>query len=368
MKKRISMAICLVLIIGILAGCNAKTNSEDKSEHKLKIVTTIFPVYDWVREMVGENMDKVDLTMLVDNGVDLHSYKPTAEDVKKITDCDMLVYVGGESDEWIEDILEDNAKKDIKVVNLMKVMGDNAKTEEVVEGMEVSKHNHGHEGAEHHEDGDDHDHDGDAHHEDADDHDHDGHDEDMDEEHDHDHDEPELDEHVWLSLRNAKLLSNAIATELAALDSDNKQVYSENAVKFGRKLDALDKEYKEVVQNSKTKALVFGDRFPFRYLVDDYGIKYSAAFVGCSAETEASLNTIIFLSKKVDEQKLSSVMTIEGNNHGIAKTIVDNTKDKNAKILVLDSMQSTTGEDVKAGAKYIDIMQKNLEILKEALK
>ena len=179
--------------------------------------------------------------------------------------------------------------------------------------------------------------------------------------------EPEYDEHVWLSLKNAKVLCKAIADNLSEIDPENKDVYIQNEKDYAAKLDALDQEYQTTVDASTQKTLLFGDRFPFRYLVDDYGLDYYAAFVGCSAETEASFETIKFLSEKVDELGLKNVMTIEKSDQKIAKTIIENTKDKNQSILTLDSMQSTTSDDVKNGTTYLSVMEKNLEILKEAL-
>ncbi|MBO4787527.1 MAG: zinc ABC transporter substrate-binding protein, partial [Lachnospiraceae bacterium] len=191
-----------------------------------------------------------------------------------------------------------------------------------------------------------------------------------DHDHDHDHEdgEKEYDEHVWLSLRNASALVKHIAESLKKIDSSHADVYTANASAYTDKLKALDAEYQKAVDGSTVRTLLFGDRFPFRYLADDYGLTYYAAFVGCSAESEASFETITFLSKKVDELGLPAVLTIEGANHKIAETVVRNTQNGGQKILSLDSMQSVTAKDVKDGASYLAIMEKNLEVLKEALK
>ena len=275
--------------------------------------------------------------MLLDNGVDLHSYQPTADDIVKISDCDLFLYVGGESEGWVEDALKNSANKDRKVINLLDVLGDKVKSEEVVEGMQEEAHEH--EESEAHEDG---------------------------EAHEHEHEE-ESDEHVWLSLKNAEVLVGAISNALQELDADNKEIYAANADAYMKKLSALDAEYQTAVDNASRKTVLFGDRFPFRYLADDYGLNYYAAFVGCSAETEASFETISFLAKKVDELKLPCVLTIEGKNHKIAETIVKNTAKKSQKILTMDSMQSTTSKDVASGTTYLSVMEKNLAVLKEAL-
>ena len=316
MKKITALLLALLMLAGVLAGCGKQkdTNKTDK----LSIVTTIFPEYDWVREILGDKADSAEITMLLDKGVDLHSYQPTADDLIKLSDCDLFVYVGGESDEWVEDALKSAANRDRKVINLLDALGDSVKEEETVEGMQEEE-------------------------------------------------EEEYDEHVWLSLKNAKTLVGAISAALQELDPGNKDTYAANADAYGQKLSALDAEYQKAVSAGTYKTLLFGDRFPFRYLVDDYGLSYYAAFVGCSAESEASFETVSFLARKVDELKLPCVLTIEGKNHKIAETIVQNTAGKNQKILTMDSMQSTTSQDVARGTTYLSLMAKNLDVLKEAL-
>ena len=328
MKKITALLLALFMLVGALAGCG-KQNDTNQTD-KLSIVTTIFPEYDWVREILGEKADNAEITMLLDNGVDLHSYQPTADDIVKISDCDLFIYVGGESDEWVEDALRNAANGNMKVINLLEVLGDSVKTEEIVEGMQEEEHEH----------------------EDA-------------EEHEH---EEEADEHVWLSLKNAKMLVRVISKALQELDPDNKDIYAANADAYVKKLSALDAEYQTAVDAASNKTILFGDRFPFRYLGDDYGLRYYAAFVGCSAETEAGFETISFLAKRVDELKLPCVLTIEGAQHKIAETIVRNTTAKNQRVLTMDSMQSTTSKDVKNGTTYLSVMEKNLSVLKEALR
>ena len=331
-KRVFTVFFCLLLAAGILGGCGkaassaASVPSASQSDDKpLKIVTTIFPEYDWVREILGDKADHAEVTMLLDNGVDLHSYQPTADDIIKISDCDMFIYVGGESDGWVEDALKEATNKDMQVINLLDVLGEQVKEEEVVEGME------------------------------------------SEEEEAEDEDEPEYDEHVWLSLKNAETLCNAITDALETIDPANKDAYAANAAAYLEKLAALDGEYQTVVDNAARKTVLFGDRFPFRYLVDDYGLNYYAAFVGCSAETEASFETISFLSGKVDELGLPCVLTIEGAQHKVAETIVQNSAAKNQSILTLDSMQSTTSTDVANGTTYLSTMESNLDVLKQAL-
>ncbi len=296
-----------------------------------KIVTTIFPEYDWVMNVLGENPANATVTMLLDDGVDLHSYQPTVDDILKISTCDMFVYVGGESDGWVDDALNEATNKDMIVINLLEVLGDSVKEEEVVEGMEAEEE------------------------------------EEEEEEADGEEEEIEYDEHVWLSLKNAAVVVDCLEKNLEKIDESNASVYAANASAYINKLESLDKDYEAAVAAAPQKTVLFGDRFPFRYMTDDYGLSYYAAFVGCSAETEASFETIAFLAGKVDELGLNTVLTIEGKDHRIAETIVQNTASKDQKILTLDSMQSTTGENVKAGATYLSAMESNLSVLKEAL-
>ena len=327
-KKIIAGAAILLALTTSMFAAKAK-----KSD-KLKVVTTIFPEYDWTREIIGDNAKNVELTLLLGNGVDLHSYQPSIQDIAKISTADIFIYVGGESDGWVKDALRNATNKNMKVINLMETLGDKVKAEEIKEGMQAEEE----EEHEHHHDGD------------------------------HDEDEVEYDEHIWLSLRNAKILCAEIAAALSAKAPENATAYKANLAAYTARLNALDVKYAAAVKAGSKNTILFGDRFPFRYLVDDYGLDYFAAFVGCSAETEASFETVIFLSKKVDELGLNSVLKIESGDGKIARTIIQNTKKKNARVLTLDSIQSTTLKQAKAGTTYLSIMEDNLKVLEEALK
>lgn len=358
MKKYIGIGLSILVAIMMVLGCAKKESTgsseaesgssvtesssvaESKSEEtkKLSIVTTIFPAYDWVKQIVGDNKN-VEISFLIDKGVDLHSYQASAADIAKITDSDLFVYVGGESDDWAEDIIKENPN--LKYINMVDSIGEAALAEELVEGMQ-DEEEHDHEGEEHaHEEGEH------AH-----------------EEGEHEDGEEEIDEHVWLSIKNAETIVSAIEAKLAEIDPDNKAEYEKNANDYLAKLDELDKEYKDTLSSIQNKTIIVGDRFPFRYLVNEYGINYYAAFKGCDAGSEASFETVKFLANKMDELNMSDIFIIDGSKGDLAKTIVDNTKDKNAKVLVLDSMQSTKSSD---NASYLDIMKKNLEVLKEVL-
>ena len=356
MKKLISILAAAAMMAGCLCGCNSaqKANTSDK----MKIVTTIFPEYDWVNNILGDKASNAEVTMLLDNGVDLHSFQPTAADILKISECDLFIYVGGESDEWVEDVLKEATNKDMIAINLLEVLGDKVVEEEIVEGMQEEEQDEDHDHDHEHED---HDHE----QEDEDEHEHEH--EDIAKTHEHHHDEAEYDEHVWLSLRNSAILVNSISEAIQKIDPANAETYKANAASYIEKLNALDADYQSAVSAASKNTILFGDRFPFRYLADDYNLEYYAAFVGCSAESEASFETIIFLAGKVDELSLPAVLTIEGKDHSIAQTIVENTAANGQKILTMDSMQSTTSEDIKNGASYLSIMESNLSVLKEAL-
>lgn len=339
MKNRIfGLAMASVLTVSAFCGCGASRTAAD-SDRKggsvpqnvanaaaYSIVCTTFPQYDWIRNIIGDDSDKFQLTMLLDQGTDLHSYQPTAEDIAKIADADMFVYVGGESDGWVESALKEATNKDMKVVNMLDALGTAVKVEEVVPGMQAEEEEETEEGEGH-----------------------------------------ENDEHVWLSLRNAVTLTDVLSENIQEIDPANKEDYVENAGKYVDKLNDLDGRYALTISKGKRQAILFGDRFPFRYMADDYGLTYYAAFVGCSAESEASFETITFLAQKVDDLKLPVILTIEGADHNIAESIKNATESKNQEILTMNSMQSVTAEAVADGETYLNMMEDNLNVLSQAL-
>ena len=374
LKKTAAVVMAALMTTVTMAGCGSSAGTENASAEtnssKLSVVTTIFPEYDWVKEIAGMNEDSVDksaadnidLTMLLDNGVDLHSFQPTAADIARISTCDIFIYVGGESDAWVDDTLKEVKNKDMKVINLLESLGDSIKEEEVVEGMEEEDEEHEDEASD-----EDADHDEVATEEDAD-HDEVATEEDADHEgHHHEEGEIEYDEHVWLSLKNTQVLTKVIADALMEKDANHADAYRKNLEAYDQKLTELDKEYAKAVEEAKVDTILFGDRFPFRYLTDDYGLNYYAAFVGCSAETEASFETIIFLSGKVDELKLPAICVIENSDGKIAETVKENTKTGDQEIVTLNSLQATTSKDIEEGATYYSIMKENLDSLKKAL-
>lgn len=320
------VAVCVCCLL-LLAGCGSNS-SRTSADKKISIVCTTFPQYDWVREIIGDKADRFELTLLLDTGADLHNYQASAEDIIKIGSADIFIYVGGESDKWAEDALKEAENADMQVINLLEVLGDDVKEEEVIEGMQEGEDQH---------------------------------------EEDSNEGESEYDEHVWLSVKNAKVFVNVISDAICQLDSENAENYASNTNIYVEKLDELDKQYEQAVASAKFDTLLFGDRFPFRYLADDYGLDYYAAFVGCSAETEASFETITFLSGKIDELGMKSILVIENSDKKIAETIKQNTSAKNQNILVLHSLQSVTKADAENDFTYLKAMQDNLEVLKQAL-
>lgn len=298
--KKVLIVLCLLL----LTGCN-----EVKS-NKIKIVSTVFVGYDFSKE-ITKDLD-VDVSMLLQPGAELHTYEPSPKDIAKIMDSDVFIYVGGESDEWVDDILSDLDKDKTKVIKMMDYV--DLKKEELKDGMEGEE-------------------------------------------------EDEYDEHVWTSPVNAKKIVEGIYEKLTKVNL-NKLKLEENKKNYIKKLNSLDKEFRSIVENSKRKTLIFADRFPLRYFVDEYNLDYYAAFKGCSSETEASSSTISFLIDKVKEEKIPVIFKIEMGNDKLAQTIKEET---NAKVLTFNSLHNITKSDYLKRKSYISIMKKNAKNLKEAL-
>lgn len=371
--KNINKLIACLLAVVLLVACNSnkapevadepapeaipaeEADSVEKDGDAVSVVTNTFPAYDWVKN-ITEGTD-VEVTNLTDNGVSLHNYEPSAQDIEKIAKSNLFLYVGGESDEWAPDAAKQAPKA--KVLNMLEILGDAVKEEEVKEGMEHDHdHEHGDEDHDHDHDHGDEDHD----HEDGDE-DHD-HDHDHDHEHEHEHEEVEYDEHVWLSVKNAKTISKAIADALCEIDLKNADTFKKNYEAYAAKLDALQNDFDEMRKAAKQDTILVADRFPFRYLVSDLDLDYFAAFVGCSAESEASFETISFLAQKVDELNIKHIIKLAGSDGKIADTVKNASKAKDQDIIEMTSMENASSND---GKTYIDYMQMNLDALKKAL-
>ncbi|MCM1132674.1 MAG: metal ABC transporter substrate-binding protein [Ruminococcus flavefaciens] len=318
LKKFISAVSAVIISTAVFTGC---TSAPVEDDGKINVICTVFSVYDWTKNIVGDS-GNINLTYLLGNGSDLHNFQPTADDIIKISSCDVFIYVGGESDEWIEDILDNAVNQDMKVVNLLDVLADSAVEEEIKEGMA-----HG----------------------------------------DEDSDETEYDEHIWLSLSNAKKCVSEITSVIISADSDGSAEYTANSDSYIAELSALDSDFHSLFDNNP-QTLIFGDRFPFRYFVEDYNLDYFAAFTGCSADTQASFETITFLAKKADELNADTVFTIENSDCTIADAVIENTSSESQNIAVLDSIQSVTDKQINDGTTYLSIMKKNYDILQEVFK
>lgn len=320
LRKFTIAAMCLCTACLPLFGCGTKGSGAD--DNKLKIVCTIFPEYDWVNNLLGDHAEDANVTYLMKGGTDLHNFQPSADDIISISDCDLFIYVGGESDSWAEDALETAINEDMQVIKLLDAIGDSAVAEELVPGMAAAEE---------------------------------------------DEDEDAFDEHVWLSLKNAEVICSCITDKLCAADKDNAEDYRNNLASYTEKLNALDMQFEEMLGSAASHTLIFGDRFPFRYFTNDYSLEYYAAFPGCASQSDIPFETVIALADRIDETHSDTIFILEGTDPSMAETIISNTEAKNASIAVLDSLQSVSDSDIESGKTYLSAMQNNYDILKEAL-
>ncbi len=348
-----SLGALILVAVMVLSGCSQE--SDNSSEYS--IVVSTFHEYDWVMEVLGEERDSFEVTLITDSGDDLHSYAPTAADIATIGSADLFIYNGGHSHSWVADVIAEPTNENFRSLNVVESLGDAVKPEVAVDGMQIDS-------AE-----DDHDHSEEAHDHEEDDHDH------SEETHDHEEDDhghseeanAHDDEHVWMSLHNAMTACEVLAEEIGALDAENADIYVENANAYIQTLSALDQDYKDVIAEAEKDTLIFADRFPFLYLMDDYDIEYFAAFQGCSTETEASFETVTFLAEKVNALDVDELLIMEGGLVELAETVNSSSDKQNCEILTLNSMQAVSQEDIDAGATYYKYMEENLEVIKKAL-
>ena len=353
--RGVSILCTIVFLVSGLCGCTAGGNGEEnlpKDQKKLRIVTTIFPQYDFVRQIAGDN---VSLTMLLKPGEETHSYEPTPQDIIAIQNADLFIYVGGENDEWVEDILESPEMEDVKRLRLVDCVG-NILAEEHVEGMKEERgHSHEDEEEESHDEEEEENHDEEEHFLHSA--------EETEEEHnEHVH---TMDEHVWTSPGNAIDIVEHITEELCSLDPEHGQAYKDNAEAYEAQLKELDTEFRDVVENAKNHTLLFGDRFPFRYFAAEYGLDYYAAFSGCASDTEPSAATMAFLINKVKEEQIPVVLKMELSNDNIANAIAEAC---DVPVKVFYSSHNISAKQFEAGVTYLDLMKENVETLKEALR
>lgn len=319
MKRLLSLLLAGVLLLGALCGCSVPA----KQEEGLSVVATIFPQYDFARQVMGSSDD---LTMLLRPGQEVHSYEPTPQDIIAIQNCDLFIYVGGESDAWIEDVLEGMDTSHMVILSLMDLVDPlEEDTDSVLENPEEHSH----------EDG----------------------------EATHLHEE-EYDEHVWTSPKNAMLITQAICDALCNIDPSNAQIYRQNTAAYLEQLEELDQDFREVIGSASRDTLIFGDRFPLLYFVREYGLNYYAAFPGCASETEPSAATVARLIDLVREEQVPVVYQIELSNGNIARSIADSS---GAKVETFYTCHNITRDDFNAGETYLSLMERNVNSLKEAL-
>lgn len=326
--KRLISYVLILLLAASLCGCSG--GAYETGGDGLSIVTTVFPAFDFAREIAGEQGN---VCLLVPPGSESHSFEPTAQDIQRIGSCDLLICNGGESEAWLEEILE-GAEGDINVLSMLDCV--TALEEETKEGMQVAGHDHDHE---HHEDeGDEHEH--------------------------HEHEEIEYDEHVWTSPVNAQLICRAICEKLCEADSANAAVYRKRLEEYTAELAALDREFRAVTENAPHKTVIFADRFPVRYFTEEYGLDYYAAFPGCADDAEPSARTVAFLIDKVREEQCPAVFYIEFSNQKMADVICEDTR---CGKLLFHSCHNVSRDELVSGVSYLTLMRSNVDSLREAL-
>ena len=310
MKKTILILLAMLLCINFCA-CGEATDREGEG---LSVVTTLFPAYDFARVIGG---DRVQVTLLVPPGTETHSFEPTAKDMVRVHTADLFFFNGGESEAWVEEILE--STEDLRALSMLGCV--EALEEEVKQGMQEPDEAEEEEG-------------------------------------------PEYDEHVWTSPKNAILICEALCEELCALDAEGESTYRANLAAYTEELKALDESFREIVDKGRFRTVIFADRFPVRYFVEEYGLDYFAAFPGCAEDTEPSARTVAFLIDRVREEGLPAVFYIEFSNEKMADEICEDT---GCKKLLFHSCHNISADELKSGATYLQLMRRNAEALKEAL-
>lgn len=372
-KKIEAWLIAAMFLFASLTGCSFTGDThgdvETSDDGKLKVVTTLFPYYDFARQIAG---DKVELSMVIPAGQDSHSFEPTPADIRLIQNADLLICNGGAMEQWVSQVVSSLDSESLKVITMMDYV--DIVEEEVVEGMEDSgeEHHHAHAADNDHDHAaEDHDHTDDEHDHAAEDHDHtdDEHDHDA-EDHTHTHDdddadyEIEYDEHIWTSPVNAMKITQVIADTLEEMDPADADTFAANAEDYIGKLKNLDREFREVVTGADLDLIVMADKFPLRYFADTYGLRYRAAFSGCSSDTEPSAKTIAYLIDKVREEQIPAVYYLELSSHRVAEIISEET---GAKPLLFHSCHNVTRREFDNGVTYLELMEQNVVNLREGL-
>ena len=345
---------CFSAVMLVVSGCSIfkgtdQTSGQNKKDSKVKVVATLFPYYDFARQVAGKYAD---VSLILPAGMDTHSFEPTASDMIQMGQADLILYNGGENEQWVGQVLESADNKRIVADEMMRHV--DTLVEEHVEGMQEEK-------------GEEHDHEEHG----AKDPDHNASEK---EEHDHETDEAsdaagEIDEHIWTSPVNAQKIVAQVAKDLAEVDQEHQEQYQKNADKYIKKLQKLDKDIRQVTSGAKRKYLAFADRFPLRYFVEEYGLDYTAAFAGCSSDTEPSAETITYLTRQVKERKLPVVLKIELTSDKVAKAVAEaaSTKKHEVKVETFYTCHNVTRQQFDAGETYVSLMEKNVKVLRDAL-
>ncbi len=322
--KKIHLIVLAVVLLmtGVLSGCTGASSGVNTD--KIQVTATLFPQYDWMRQIIGEDNEYIELNLINDSGTDLHSYQPTVQDVALMSESDLLVYTGGESEEWVLDMQQEAANDKLQIVSLLDVLGEQAVAEEEVGAKAERTHSHTEE-------------------------------------------ELEYDEHVWLSVKNAMMYVQYLSNMIVQLDPEHADTYEANTKAYLAKLEALDEQYQTVVDNASSSTLVYADRFPFRYMVEDYGLTYYAAYSGCSADTQVTFETITSLAAYMDQTEANAILIIDNSDESLAKTVLKYTNNPNRQILKMKSLQSATKSQIAEGLNYLDVMNENLAVLEKAL-
>ncbi len=330
-KKVILLLIAILIVVGIGVAIvlGGKKNEEKSDDKKIKVVASNFASYDFLRAIIGDNK-KIELSFLLGPGKEAHSYDPTAKDLIKIQDADLFVYIGGEMEQWSDKVLaslDSNNKEIVCIADFV----DTIEEKEVDGAEEEEEHEH---------------------------------DDDEGAEHEHEHEEGAFDEHIWTSPKNAIKMIKKLESSMEKIDSENSNKYKENADKYIAKINDVDSKIKDIVDNKVRDRLIFADKMPMQYFIDYYDLKVSAAFNGCSSETDPSAKTIAYLQNKVKEEKIPVVLYIELNPGTVAKTIADET---GAKAMQIQTLHNVTLDDFNNGETWVSLMERNVDVLKKAL-
>jgi zinc transport system substrate-binding protein len=320
MKRAVAITVCILLVLSLLPFI--PSCAEKQGSGKIRILCTLFPQYDWIKNIVGDS-DTFSVELLIKNGTDPHSYQPTAADVMAISNCDLIVYIGAESDKWVQEALERSKNTDIQKIALSSLEGMTLRN--------ISSHSHSH-----------------------------------GEDHDHGHEHGAFDEHLWLSLGNAKTAVSALTEEICALDGKNAESYLKNAKDYIAELDALEQDFKTAAELNDHPFVLFADRFPFVYLLSDCGIEYAAAFEGCTTDVDAGFDTVLGLIKEADTHGVKYIAVTETSDKSLAETVAASAKG-DQQIIVLNSLQSVNAKQLSDKVSYLGVMRENLAALKKAL-